>query len=222
MQRDDLFTNIHKAIRAGLFELITTAGATDWNDPSQLDVFEEKWQRMHQLLDAHTRHEDECILRILDSSDPASTRAAAEQHRSLDMWLDEIANWVGAIVADPDSVRGLALYRELALFCADYLTHIHDEETLVMYRVWELCTDEDIAATRAAFMADTDPAVLDTSLRLLLPSIDPPARTALVAGIAARAPRHAVDTLVAIAHDVLEPDEANRLGEVASGAGVPA
>ncbi len=217
MERDDLFTNIHKAIRAGLFGLITTAGATDWTDQGDVDRFAGTWQRMRALLDDHSHHEDEHILRILDPHDPAATEAAASQHQALDAWLGELATWVDAIVADPDPVRGLALYRELALFCGDYLTHIHDEETTFMARVWELCTDDEIAATRAAFMADMNPATLDTSLRLMLPAIDPPARTALVTGLAATAPTPVVAGVLAIARDVLDIAEADRLSALAIG-----
>ena len=218
MERDDLFTDIHKAIRVGLFDLITTAGATDWSDARDVDRFADKWQRMHALLDDHSHHEDDHILRILDPHDPAATEAAESQHHTLDCWLDELAAWVDAIVADADRVRGLALYRELALFCADYLTHIHDEETTVMARVWELCTDDEIAATRAAFMADMNPATLDTSLRLMLPAIDPAARTALVTGIAATAPPPALDGVLVIARDVLDAAETDRLAALAIGA----
>ena len=218
MERDDLFTNIHKAIRAGLFDLVTTAGATDWTDPGDVDRFAAEWGRMHALLDAHTHHEDDHILRILDAHDPACAEPVTDQHRQLDPWLDEIADWVTAIVADPDPVRGLALYRELALFCAEYLVHIHHEETTVMARVWELCTDDEIAATRAAFMADMDPDVLDTSLRLMLPGIDPMSRTALITALAATAPPAAVEGTLAIAGEVLDPGEAARLRALTIGA----
>ena len=54
MQRDDLFTNIHKAIRAGLFDLTVTAGATDWNNPTAVAGFGDTWCRLHALLEAHT------------------------------------------------------------------------------------------------------------------------------------------------------------------------
>ena len=100
MERDNLFTNIHKAIRVGLFDLITTAGATDWSDARDVDRFADKWQRMHALLDDHSHHEDDHILRILDPHDPAATEAAESQHHTLDSWLDELAAWVDAIVAD--------------------------------------------------------------------------------------------------------------------------
>ncbi len=220
MPRDDLFTNIHKSIRAGLFDLVTTAGATDWSDPTDVDRLACKWKRMHALLVDHTHHEDSHILRILDSHDPTATEAAGAQHHTLDGWLDEMASWVDTIVDDPDPVRGLALYRELALFCADHLIHMHDEETTVMARIWELCTDAEIAATRTAFMATMDPVAPDASLRLMLPAIDPPTRTSLIAGFAATAPRPALEGILAIARDVLDTTEADRLAAAAMGVAV--
>lgn len=215
MHRDDLFTNIHKAIRAGLFDLIVVVGSTDWGEPAEVDRVDHAWRRMYQLLTAHTAHEDRHILRILDAHDPIATESVGAQHPELDRWLGEIDDWVTTIVADPDDARGLALYRELSLFLADYLHHTHVEETEVMARVWERCTDEEIAATRAAFMADTDPAVLDTSLRLMLPAVDAPTRTEMVRRIVGSAPAPVVDHLLSIAADVLPPSEVERLVSLA-------
>jgi hypothetical protein len=217
MKRDDLFTNIHKAIRAGLFDLITTAGSTDWTDAAAVAAFDTDWRRLRALLAAHTEHEDRHILRILDGHDRGATDPAEAQHRRLDGWLRDLTDWIEAIVADPDPLRGLALYRELAMFCADYLTHIHEEETTIMSRVWELCTDEEIAATRAAFMAETTPDILDTSLRLMLPAIDPGARADLVAGLAATAPPPVLDGVLGLAGEVLPAGEAQRLRRLALG-----
>lgn len=216
MQRDDLFTNIHKAIRAGLFDLIVLTGATDWTDAEETDRVHLAWRRMHTLLVAHTEHEDGYILRILDPHDPAATESVARQHPALDRWIGEIDDWMNAIVADPDPARGLALYRELSLFCADYLVHTHHEETEVMARVWELCTDDELAATRAAFMADTSPEVLDISLRLMLPAVDAPTRTEMVRRTMAAAPAPVVDHLLGIVADVLPAPEADRLTALAA------
>ena len=215
MQRDHLFTNIHKAIRAGLFDLIVTAGATDWNDQRAVAGFGDTWCRLQALLEAHTHHEDDHILRILDPHDPAATGPATDQHRDLDGWLTDLAAWIDLIVADPDPVEGLALYSALALFCSSCLAHIHDEETTVMARIWELCTDDEIAATCAAFMADMDPTVLDTSLRFTLPTIDPDARTGLITGLAATAPVTVFNGVLAIATDILPAIEAGRLVGIA-------
>ena len=76
---------------------------------------------------------------------------------------------------------GLDLYRDLARFVAAYLTHMHDEETRVMGRIWACCTDEEIAGARQRFMADMSPQVQVLSVEYILPALDGPTRKALEA-----------------------------------------
>ena len=85
-------------------------------------------------------HEDRHILRLLDSHDPFATEPTAEQHRDLDDLLDDLARRFEAVLAAPGMAPGLDLYRDLARFVAAYLTHMHDEETRVMGRIWACCT----------------------------------------------------------------------------------
>jgi hypothetical protein len=82
---------------------------------------------------------------------------------------------------------GLELYRDLARFTAAYLTHMHDEETRVMGRIWACCTDEEIAGARQRLMAGMSPQVQALSLEYTLPALDGPTRMALVAGLEAPA-----------------------------------
>lgn len=203
--RDDLFTHIHKALRLGLFELTAQAGRTDWADPAEVAALGERWRPLLALLRAHTEHEDRHILRILDGVDPETTEPAGEQHRDLDDLLDDLADRFTAVLAAPDPSAGLDLYRDLARFVASYLPHLHGEETVVMARVWELCGDEEIALTRARFMADTTPDVMATTLEYMLPALDRPTRHALVARLAATAPPPVLQGLLQIGERVLDP-----------------
>jgi hypothetical protein len=111
--------------------------------------------------------------------------AAGEQHRDLDDLLDHLAARFDAVVAEPGPAAGLDLYRDLARFVAAYLPHLHEEETRIMPAIWERCSDEEIAAVRAAFMADTSPEVMETSMRYLLAAVDPSTRSLLLERVAA-------------------------------------
>jgi hypothetical protein len=71
---------------------------------------------------------------------------------------------------------------------AAYLPHLHDEETTVMNRIWATCTDDELAATRAAFMAEITPEERALSMELMLPALDPVTRDELVKRIASMAP----------------------------------
>jgi hypothetical protein len=149
--------------------------------------------------DVQRRHEDRHILRLLDSHDPFATEPTADQHRDLDDLLDDLANRFEAVLAAPGMAPGLDLYRDLARFVAAYLTHMHDEETRVMGRIWACCTDEEIAGARQRFMADMSPQVQALSIEYTLPALDGPTRTALVAG----APPAVLGTVLGIAERVL-------------------
>ena len=185
--RDDLFTSIHKGLRFGLFGITVQAGRTDWADPAQVTDLGERWHGLLALLRAHGDHEDRHILRLLDSHDPFATEPTADQHRDLDDLLDDLANRYEAVLAAPGMAPGLDLYRDLARFVAAYLTHMHDEETRVMGRIWASCTDEEIAGARQRFMADMSPQVQALSIEYMLPALDGPTRTALEARLEAAA-----------------------------------
>ena len=70
-----------------------------------------------------------------------------------------------------------------------------------MGRIWACCTDEEIAGARQRFMADMSPQVQALSIEYILPALDGPTRTALVAG----APPAVLGTVLGIAERVLAP-----------------
>ena len=67
-ERDDLFTIIHKGLRLGLFDITVQAGRTDWADPAQVTDLGERWHGLLTLLRAHGDHENQHILRLLDTN----------------------------------------------------------------------------------------------------------------------------------------------------------
>lgn len=208
--RDDLFTHIHKAIRLGLFEVTAQTGRTDWQDPGQVAEVGGHWHELLEVLRAHTEHEDRYIFALLDGHDPMAVEPAGDAHRDLDDLLDDLAARFEAILARPDRVAGLDLYRDLNRFIAAYLPHLHDEETRIMRRIWECCSDEEIGACRARFMAATTPEVSATSLRLLFSALDRSTRLALAGGMAG-APEPVRAGVAAIAEDVLSADDAAQI-----------
>ena len=217
-ERDDLFTHIHKGLRLGLFDITVRAGRTDWADPAQVTELGEHWHGVLTLLRAHNDHEDQHILRLLDPHDPVATEPTEDQHRDLDDLLDDLAERFEVVLAGPDVAAGLGLYRDLARFVAAYLTHMHDEETRVMRRIWDCCTDEEIAGTRQRFMADMSPQVQALSTEYMLPALDRSTRKALVAGLA-DAPPAVLAAVLVIAGRVLAPAD---LAELTAAVPVPA
>ncbi|GIH23288.1 hypothetical protein Aph01nite_15980 [Acrocarpospora phusangensis] len=211
MERDDLFTHIHKALRRGLFEVTMQAGATDWADAGDVERLAARWRPLLALLRSHTEHEERHIMRVLDPYEHQATEAIAEQHVDQEELLEHLAESFDTLAARPDPAAGLGFYRDLARFVAGYLPHLHEEETVVMPRIWARCTDEEIAAARAGFMAEMTPEIQAISLELMLPSLDRPTRAGLVRRMAATAPPDVVKGVLAIGDRVLGADDAAAL-----------
>lgn len=211
MDRDDLFTHIHKALRKGLFDLAVHAGATDWTDPDDVRSLAARWQPIVALLASHARHEDTHILRVLDGDETDPTAIATEEHRRLDQQLRELDSGFADATARPSPEAGLALYRDLVQFIAAYLPHLHHEEAVIMPRIWQRCSDDEIAATRAAFMAEVTPDEAALSMELMLPALDRTTRATLIAKVAATAPPAVVERTLAIAERVLPAGDAEAL-----------
>lgn len=213
--RDDLFTHIHKAIRRGLFDVTVQVGRTDWSDDLDVGEVLRAWGPMLALLRSHTRHEDEHLLRPLDAVDAPVAGRIDDEHRHLDDLLDAVADALSLAVTTRDPLDGLAAYRDLNRFIAAYLPHLHEEETEVMPRIWESCTDEQIAATRGAFMATLSPEESMQSVSMMIPAVDPATRSEIVARIATVAPPVVLDTVLAAAEAALGADVAEALRAVA-------
>ncbi len=215
MQRDDLLTHIHKALRKGLFEAAIQAGSTDWSSRRDVDSLAATWRPLRDLLDAHAHHEDRHIFGLLDPVGDEVV-AATREHEALEKQLDDLDSQFERALNDRDADVGLDVYRELVRFIAAYLPHLHHEETVIMSRIWEERSDADIAATRAAFMAEVSPEQSALTMELMLPALDRTTRNALVANVASTAPEIVVDNIIATAEKVLPGEETVALRDAAA------
>lgn len=214
-QRQDLYTHIHQAIRLALFDCVSQAGATDWSDPAEVQALQATWRPVLALLRSHSHHEDTYITPLLGADDTRMASDNRSEHHQMDAWLDEIAGWFERLAASPTNKGGLMLYRELTLFLADYLRHLHEEETAIMGRIWEVCTDDEIAGALGRLREDTPPEVLSHAVELMLRATNMEHRLEMVRAMAAGAPPEAIDALLESAGRWLQASSVTRLRHVA-------
>lgn len=214
-QREDPYTHIHQAIRLALFESVTQAGSTDWTDPTEVAAMDAAWRRVLALLRSHSHHEDAYITPLLGDEE---TRMAADnraEHHQMDAWLDEIAGWFDLLVAEPTNEGGLMLYRELTLFLSDYLRHLHEEETAIIARIWDVASDGEISAALDQLRGDTPPEVMAHAIELMLRATNMTHRLDMVRGMAAGAPPEALAALFDTASKWFDVTTVTQLREAA-------
>lgn len=190
--RFDMYTSIHKALRAMMADVLLAVGRMDLADAE--DVTRVTGQVM-DLLDfclRHLAHENAFVHTAIEARAPGASEAVADDHVAHVEHIQALQCAVLAIRdgADGPSLRdaGLALYRELALFVADNFQHMHAEETAHNAVLWARYTDTELIAVHDALLAAIPPAEMMFTLRWLVPYMNPAERAALLGGMREQAP----------------------------------
>jgi len=211
--RDDLLVLIHKSLRYGLLQLTIDVGSADWTDPGCVDGLRERWDTVERLIRSHAGHEDRYIFALLESKQPGAVKELGIGHTVVEEELDEVSARMRTAFEKSEPDAGLAAYRALTHFAATALAHFSDEEPVVMERIWASCTDEEIAACRAAFMAEITPDDAVATYELMFPSVSPAELARLLGAVRAGAPEPVFGSLVAVAERTLTPAAMGRLRE---------
>jgi hypothetical protein len=192
--RDDYFTAIHKALRSGLLALGIDAGRIDWCDPSRVQEFREQWERVMILVRSHAGHEERHIWPLIESKQTGLVAELGVGHDAIDAALDAVDALFDAVLRDPGPKRGLTFYRALNRMLAHTLEHFSAEEPAVMELLWSRCTDDELAACRAAFMSEIPPQEASWTFELMLEYLNPQEQAAVLHGLQASMPPPVFDS----------------------------
>lgn len=173
----DLFTNVHKGIRAALFEACLRAGRTGEADACAGDV-RAFVQDVLRFVVHHGENEDLLMVPSMEAHLPRVARAMSEAHRALEA---EIAALREAAVRLPMD----ELYLALAEFTARYLDHMLVEERDVDPALRRVLDADTLAGFGRDAVARTAPADQRMMLGFMLPAMTPDARAALLARLPA-------------------------------------
>lgn len=212
--RVDLYTPFHKGIRRMLFDLIVTAGRTDFRDEQACAELFAECQRIFGLLREHARIEDEQFHPAIESRAPGATAGADREHVVEEEHMAGIEAHLQRVARAPVEERpglGLQLYRAISAFCADYLDHLATEEDELMPLFWQHFTDDELAALRGRVQAGLAAERMGEWLRAVLPAFNLDERAVMLGGIRDYAPAPAFDSAAAVACEVLSTDEWQQL-----------
>ena len=209
--RHDFFTLIHKGQRKELFAATVAAGTINWEDPSAANDFVSLWTKLTSMLEAHAVHEHNHLFPLLAQRAPGTVEHVEAAHDDLEHRLVTLTDTIARAGDQRTQALGLAVYRELTAFVAQYLLHILDEETLVMPAIWRYCTDAEISAARLNLQADQSTAGVTRSRRAILPAITDAERTSLALAAQRGSTNEAFAAFMSDARQVLEAPAWERL-----------
>lgn len=187
----DFYTGIHKALRRQLFELSMHLGVLDINNIEHYAAFSQRLLQLVALLKEHAEHEAEHFHPLIAQKIPLEYRQLTTEHSQQDESLNELIADSNAIltlsVGEIRKQAGLALYKKLNLFIADYLAHLGVEETL-MPILQACCSDDELLAALQSLLASFSETKIQASIVYMLPALNPVERLQMIAGLLMNAP----------------------------------
>jgi len=215
----DIYRNIHKGIRNGLFSVTLAAGEVDPHDQSAVQAVAQRWSDLVAVLVAHAEHEDDFVQPEIARFAPEYAIEIAEAHPRLEAQMAELevlADRAAESCVEQARILTHRLYLGLASFTAQYLQHQEFEEFEVMVMLSQHVAPEELRAIDNAIVASVTPEMMVQCLSIMVPAMNVDDQTELFGGMQAGAPPEVFAGALGLAQSVLEPERyealAHRLG----------
>lgn len=190
--RLDIYTPIHKALRAMMLDTLLAVGRIDVNDCTEMHAVCERVLELADACTSHLGHENDFVHAAMEARRPGSSARIAAEHGEHLAAIAQLREAVSSLcAADPgpaQDVAALHLYRQLALFVGENLAHMHVEETQHNQLLWSCYSDDELRALEGAIVASLPPAENLMYMRWMIPAVTPAERAGLLGGMQAAAP----------------------------------
>lgn len=182
MTRIDLFTTVHKGLRALLFGTAQMAARAEFALPAEAAAVAAAILRLLGFLEEHAQHEEAEVLPLLARISPelaADLRSDHARDHGRERELARLANRLGRATESERISIGRRINDQLGLLIAEQLRHMEREELLANRVLWAHHDDEALAALHRRILQRIAPARLAEWLEILMPAVSRPEREAL-------------------------------------------
>ena len=213
-QRVDLYTPIHKALRAFMSATLHDIGRMDAADDAEVAAALAQTRSLLEICQGHLEKENAFVHTAMDARRPGWAAHTAAEHIGHEQSLRELAVAVDAVAAATGAARAAAalkLYRHLALFVAENFEHMHSEETAGNALLWATHTDAELLAIHGALLASIKPPEMAVALRWMIPALNHAERVAMLRGMQHDAPAPVFQSVLRIAREHLAPRDWEKL-----------
>lgn len=203
--RYNIYTLIHKGLRASLCQNLVDLGKLDDTDAEavihQLDI-------TGSLLDfcrGHLQHENNFIHPVIQSLD-SNPLQTIDDHHEHEMVINELQHKIAFIknLQGTDRTKALeSFYGSFSLFVAENFTHMRFEETHNAELLWKYFSDAEIHAIEQKLVSSLSPEENLLGLLMILPNITHPERVTFLQGFRQAIPADAFNGTLAMLKPLL-------------------
>jgi len=201
-QRMQMYTAVHKGLRAHMSQVLALVGRTDPTDDGELAATLAQVRELVEILGVHLAEEDRFLHSALEARMPGASASTAEDHVGHELSFDEIEAEVQAVERAGAAQRASAmlnLYRRLARFVAENFEHMHVEETHNQMVLWATWSEEELLGIHQALVASVPPQAMQVFMKWMLQANPHSERVALLAGMREGAPAEVFEGALALA-----------------------
>jgi hypothetical protein len=204
--REDLYTGIHKAMRALVCDTLVAAGRMDTADEAEVAQTLGRVRLMIELSRHHLHHENQHVHPAMEARRRGASAAAARGHAEHVQAFERLEALALRVERNRGPARdsaALDLYRELALHAAEDFRHMHAEETENNAVLWEHCSDEELKGIHQAILASVGPRQMTDYLVWFARAMTPAERAALLSGMRQALPSEVFSGVTQLVKSVL-------------------
>lgn len=215
-RRVDIYAPIHKALRAFMCDTLVALGSLDGDDRKALSAGTAQVRLLAAFCASHLRHENDFVHPAMEARRPGSSQAIAADHRHHEQALERLLALCDAAEQGAQSERHDALaelYRYLALFVGENLTHMHVEESEHNAALQSAYSDQELLGIEQAIVASLAPDEAMLGMRWMIPAMNASERAGKLAGIRMHAPAPVFDGVLALARAQLPEREWRKLAQ---------
>lgn len=161
MSRFNIFNQVHKALRAMLYDTSLTIQQTHFADAEETETALEKVRATVDIFDEHAAHEDHFVLPAIRQYEPSVVDAFEQEHEK-DHALSErlrglLTVYNHAIKTEVKIETGQAINQAFIEFMIFNLEHMAKEETVLNKILWRYYSDAEIIAINQRIVASISP-----------------------------------------------------------------
>ena len=215
LPRFNIYTLIHKGLRASMCQNLVDLGKLDDTDPIAVARQLETTGNLLQFCRSHLAHENEFIHSILQKVGD-TPRQTIEDHHEHEIAIAGLHDKISHILRLHGQERTQALqefYGVFSLFVAENFSHMRIEETVNSELLWKHFSDEQIQAIEQGIIESLSPEENLLCLIMILPNITHSERCEFLRGFRKAVPSEAFNNTIAMLKPLLSPKEWLKLNQ---------
>lgn len=205
--RYNIFYQMHKGLRAMLYETGIELQRTDFNNEEEAAQALSKITAAADLFDKHAYHEDTLVFPAVEKYEPSVVDSFGQEHvkdHELGGRLRTLVTMFGSVQTDQEKIElGSALRKSFVEFLAFNLEHMAKEEDIINNLLWRFYTDEEIQAIENQIVSSQAPEVAVIAWRWMFRGLSNSEITRWLKAVEKNAPEFVFNNLFSMAEKEL-------------------